>query len=161
MAFYLSPLVAVIEQDFSATVQAVAASVAAIVLENTERGQEMTKTLITNTEDLIRVFGKPTNNKRNYLSMLTAAQALTRMNILYCTAVKPEDATFAGLYTAIEQDPVTGDDVEVIKPFDSDLNDPDAHAYNLASFTSGTVDTFTSDVYPEGFADFIALSRGE
>ena len=161
MAFLLSPLVATIENDWSATVQAVATSVGALVLENTERGQEMTKILVSNTDDLIKKFGKPTNNEKNYISMLTAVQALARMNKLYCTTVKPEDATFAGIYSTLVEDDVTKEKTTVFLPLSSDLTDTTKKAYNLKSFTSNDSHTFAEEIQPDGFADFIALSRGK
>lgn len=158
--FYLSPSVMAIEEDWSATVQAVASAVGVCVLENTERGEEMSKILISNTDELIKIFGKPTNNKRNYISMLTAVQALSEMNVLYCTSVKPEDATFAGLYSIVEEDPVTQENTHVLLPLSDKLNDPNEKAYNLKSFKAGNISQFNEEVEPKGFADVIALSRG-
>ena len=161
MAFYLSPLVAVVEQDWSATVQAVSTAVGCIVLENTEKGKEFYKTLINNPTQLVNVFGKPTNNERNYLSMLTAVQALSQMNVLYCTTVKPADATYAGLYSTVENDPSTGNEVEVMNQLSSDLSGPKARAYDLKMFPSGNIDSFAETVEPEGFCDIISTSRGQ
>ena len=96
MAFYLSPLVAVREIDLSMTIPAVATSIAAIVIRNPYKGPEMKQTFISTEEELISVFGNPTRDPQNYRDMAAALGYLRYGKHLYCTGVRPSDATFAG-----------------------------------------------------------------
>lgn len=117
----------------------------------------MVKTLVTNSDVLINTFGKPTNNERNYLSMLTALRCLTRMNALYCVAVKPEDATYAGIKSDIK---VNSEGEEVVE-YDQLSDTPDVGtSYTLKSFSSDDIDDFAYEINPDGPFDIIATSRG-
>lgn len=94
MAFYLSPLVAVQEVDLTTTVPAVATSIAAIVLRKTYKGPEKKQILITDEDNLVATFGKPTDT--SYKDLLAAEGYLKYGNKLYCTRVMPGDSTFGG-----------------------------------------------------------------
>ena len=96
MAFYLSPLVAVNEIDLSTTIPAVATSIAVTVLRNTWKGAENKQKLITDENELIMEFGKPTSVAACYRDLLSATGYLRWGNKLYCTRVMPLSATFAG-----------------------------------------------------------------
>lgn len=96
MAFYLSPLVAVREVDLSTTIPAVATSIGVSVLRDTYRGPEKKQTFITSEQELIDVFGKPTNTANCYRDVLSAAGYLKYGNKLYCTRTLSPTATFAG-----------------------------------------------------------------
>ncbi len=102
MAFYLSPLVDVKEIDLSTTIPAVATSIGVVTLRNTVKGPEMTKVLVSSEDEMIYMFGQPTDAIHNYRDMLGAAGFLKFGNKLYCTRVLPNDATFAG--TKLEGD---------------------------------------------------------
>lgn len=94
MSFSLSPGVYTREIDLTTTIPAVATSVAVNVLRNTYKGPENEQYLVTNTDELINTFGKPTNS--SYLDVLACVGYLKYGKQLYCTRVMPEDATFAG-----------------------------------------------------------------
>lgn len=100
MAYYLSPLVDIKEIDLSTTIPAVATSIGVILLRNTYKGPEMVKEFISSEDELIRRFGKPTNNVYCYEDMLAAAGFLKYGNKLYTTRCMPSDATFAGTKAA-------------------------------------------------------------
>ncbi len=94
MSFSISPGVYTREIDLTTTIPAVATSVAVNVLRNTYKGPENEQYLVTNTDELINTFGKPTNS--SYLDVLACVGYLKYGKQLYCTRVMPEDATFAG-----------------------------------------------------------------
>ena len=96
MGFYLSPIVDVKEVDLSTTIPAVATSIGVSILRNTYRGPEMQTTFITDKNELIRIFGKPTSNVHCYRDILSTAGFLKYANKCYCTRVLPTDATFSG-----------------------------------------------------------------
>ena len=96
MAFYLSPLVDVKETDLSLTIPAVATSIGVSILRNTYRGAELKKTLIIDEDNLISMFGQPTNDKDCYEDVLSATGFLKYGNNLYCTRVMSQDSTFSG-----------------------------------------------------------------
>lgn len=96
MAYYLSPLVDIKEIDLSTTIPAVATSIGVILLRNTYKGPEQVKEFISSEDELIRVFGKPTNDVYCYEDMLAAAGFLKYGRNLYTTRILPVDATFAG-----------------------------------------------------------------
>jgi hypothetical protein len=102
VAFYLSPLVDIKEIDVSTTIGAAATSIAAIVIRNPQRGQEMKRVLVTDSDDLVERFGIPSNVASNYEDMLSAEGFLKYGRMLYCTGVRPGDATFAGLRSLSE-----------------------------------------------------------
>lgn len=157
MAFFLSPLVAVLEEDWSAIIEGASASIGAIVLENVRKGREMARVRVANADTLINTFGAPTNNEKNYLSMLTAVQALKEMSGLYCVAIKPENATFAGVKSLMSTNEY-GDEIVEFEQFSSDIDSGNAHT--LKSFQSTDIDNFPEEVFPQGPFDIIALSRG-
>ena len=147
MGFYMSPIVDVNEIDLSTTIPAVATSIGVIILRNTYKGPERKKYLITNVNDLITAFGKPTNTAACYQDMLAATGFLRYGNALYCTRTMPVSATFAGLMA------VSGSEIT----FSSY-----ATAYKLNDFDSEDPDEFhnevnVSDPYP---FYLIASSRG-
>jgi hypothetical protein len=94
VSFALSPGVYTREIDLTTTIPAVATSVAVNVLRNTYKGPENEQYLVTNTDELINTFGKPTNS--SYLDILACVGYLKYGKQLYCTRVMPEDATFSG-----------------------------------------------------------------
>ena len=95
MAFYLSPLVAVNEIDLSTTIPAVATSIGVIALRETYKGAEKKQTFVTDENDLISVFGEPTND--SYEDLLSASGFLKYGNKLYATRVANSDATFSSM----------------------------------------------------------------
>jgi len=100
MAYYLSPLVDIKEIDLSTTIPAVATSIGVELLRNTYKGPEQKKEFVSSEDELIRVFGKPTNNAYCYEDLLSAAGFLKYGNKLYVTRVMPTDSTFAGTKAA-------------------------------------------------------------
>jgi len=100
MAYYLSPLVDIQEIDLSTTIPAVATSIGVELLRNTYKGPEQKKTLVTSEDELVRMFGAPTNNLSCYEDILSAAGFLKYGNKLFVTRVMPDDATFAGTKVA-------------------------------------------------------------
>jgi hypothetical protein len=96
MAYYLSPLVDIKEIDLSTTIPAVATSIGVILLRNTYKGPEQKQEFVSSEDEMVRVFGKPTNNLYCYEDMMAAAGFLKYGNKLYVTRVLPSDATFAG-----------------------------------------------------------------
>jgi len=149
MAFYLSPLVAVNEIDLSTTIPAVSTNIAVIILRQTYKGPELKKTLITNEEQLIDFFGKPTSTAFCYQDLLSAAGYLKDGNKLYCTRAMPDDALFSGTKA------VSGADA-TFTPFNS------GNAYELSDFASKDPDQFAEDIDLSGTNPFylIASSRG-
>jgi len=121
MAFYLSPLVDVNELDLTTTIPAVATSIAAIILRNTYKGPERKKIYISSVNDLITMFGKPTNTAACYQDILAATGYLRYGNSLYCTRTMPASATFAGTRA------VSGSETTFL---------PFATAYKLGDFLS-------------------------
>ena len=100
MAFYLSPVVDVNEIDLTTTIPAVATSIAATVLRGTYKGPENKTTLITNVNELIDTFGRPTSYSGCYEDILSASGYLKYGSALYCTRTMPTSATFAGTKAA-------------------------------------------------------------
>src|SRR6056297_1055255 len=147
MAFYLSPLVDVNEIDLSITIPAVATSIGVIILRETYRGPELKKSLLTSEDDLIMMFGEPTDKSDCYKDMLSASGFLKYGNKLYATRVMPEDATFAG--TKIASGGMVG-----FESFDS--------PYVLSDFASEDPDEFDKDVIVDDSNPLwvIASSRG-
>lgn len=103
MAFYLSPLVAVNEYDATTTIPAVATTIAVCILRDTYKGPELKQQFITNVDDLIRIFGKPTNTPSCYQDILSATGYLKYGNMLYCTRVTGSSATFANINITMEE----------------------------------------------------------
>ena len=100
MAFYLSPVVDVNEIDLTTTIPAVATSIAATVLRGTYKGPDNKTTLITNVNELIDTFGRPTSYSGCYEDILSASGYLKYGSALYCTRTMPTSATFAGTKAA-------------------------------------------------------------
>jgi len=94
MSFGISPGVAVREIDLSTTIPAVATSIAVNVIRKSYKGPEYEQYLVTNTDELIDTFGKPTDE--SYLDLLSSVGFLKYGSMLYTTRVMPDDATFAG-----------------------------------------------------------------
>jgi hypothetical protein len=149
MAFYLSPLVAVNEIDLSTTIPAVATSIAVAVLRSTWKGTENKQKLITDENELIKEFGKPTSTAACYRDILSAAGFLRWGNKLYCTRVMPLSATFAGTKATSG----AGTDFVAYTT---------GNAYKLTDLPSEDPDQFHDDFPATGTDPFwmIALSRG-
>lgn len=79
MPFALSPGVTVIEKDFSSVIPAVSTSTGATA-GAFSWGPVMEPTTVTSEDELVRLFGRPTNNSHNYLSFFTAANFLSYTN---------------------------------------------------------------------------------
>lgn len=94
MSFSLSPGVYSREIDLSTTIPAVATSIAVNVIRKSYKGPEYEQYLVTNTDELIDTFGKPTDE--SYLDLLSSVGFLKYGSMLYTTRVMPDDATFAG-----------------------------------------------------------------
>lgn len=94
MSFGISGGVYTREIDLSTTIPAVATSIAVNVIRKSYKGPEYEQYLVTNTEELIDTFGKPTDE--SYLDILASTGYLKYGSMLYATRVMPEDATFAG-----------------------------------------------------------------
>ncbi len=92
--FSLSPGVYNREVDLSTTIPAVATSIAVNVIRKSYKGPEYEQYLVTNTDELIDTFGKPTDS--SFIDILSTAGYLKYGNMVYCTRVMPTDATFAG-----------------------------------------------------------------
>lgn len=95
MGFSLSPGVYIREIDASTTIPAVATSIAVNVLRNTYKGPEFEQFFVSNVDQLISAFGKPTDS--SYMDILCSEGYLKYGVNLYCTRVMPDDATFAGV----------------------------------------------------------------
>jgi len=149
MAFYMSPIVDVNEIDLSTTIPAVATSIGVSILRNTYKGPERKKVLITNTNNLIGTFGKPTNIANCYQDVLAATGFLRYGNALYCTRTMPVSATFAGTKAASGSDAI----------FDAFTTN---NAYKLSDFDSEDPDEFGTEVAVASPSPFylIAISRG-
>jgi phage tail sheath protein FI len=149
MAFYLSPLVAVNEIDLSTTIPAVATSIAVTVLRDTWKGAEKKQFLVTDENELIKEFGKPTSTANAYRDILSAAGFLRWGNKLYCTRVMPVSATFSGTKAT------TGAGTDFV-PYTT------SNAYKLADLPSEDPDEFDNDFTATGTDPFwfIAASRG-
>jgi len=156
MALYLSPLVDINEIDLTTTIPAVATSVAAMVIRNPYKGPELKRQLITNIEELIDTFGEPTSG--SYKDILAATGYLRYGNKLYCTAVFPPSATFAGTHgqfaSAGDFDGYTpaASGAYILSDFDSE--DPDKFGDETVVFGADRED-YTSDI------SFIAATRGK
>lgn len=134
MAFYMSPIVDVNEIDLTTTVLPnVSTSIAVIVLRDTYKGPENKTTFITNTDDLITTFGKPTSTANCYQDILSAAGYLRYGTALYCTRVMPASASFAGTMAT------SGAEATFV-PFDAN------NAYVLTDFASKNPDEFADEV---------------
>lgn len=160
MAFYISPLVDVKEVDLSTTITAASTSIGVSIIRNPKKGPELKKILITNDDELVRVFGTPTNNRHNYIDMLSTVGALKYMSTMYCTAVKPEDATFAGLSSS-ETTSVDLSGNTIIETTFSPLVSAGGSEIKLKDFMSLDPNEFHNEVTPIGAIDFIAASRGK
>jgi phage tail sheath protein FI len=149
MAFYLSPLVAVNEIDLSTTIPAVATSIAVTVLRDTWKGAENKQFLVTDENELIKEFGKPTSTANCYRDILSAAGFLRWGNKLYCTRVMPLSATYSGTKAT------TGAGTDFVAYNTS-------NAYKLADLPSEDPDEFDNDFTATGTDPFwlIAASRG-
>jgi len=149
MAFYLSPLVDVEEIDLTTTIPAVATSIAVTVLRETYKGPEQKQILVTDENELIDMFGKPTSTANCYRDILSAAGYLRWGNKLYCTRVMPLSASFAGTKAASG----TGVDFTGFTT---------SNAYKLDDLASKDPDNFGDDVNVTGSDPFwlIASSRG-
>jgi len=149
MAFYLSPLVDVNEIDLTTTIPAVATSIGVAVLRSTYKGPELKQTLVTNENELISNFGKPTTTANCYRDILSAAGFLRWGNKLYCTRVMPASASFAGTKAASG----TGVDFTAFTT---------SNAYHLADMNDNDPDTFPDVASVTGTDPFwlIAASRG-
>lgn len=149
MAFYLSPLVAVNEVDLSTTIPAVATSIAVTVLRETWKGAENKQFLITDENELIKEFGKPTSTANCYRDILSAAGFLRWGNKLYCTRVMPLSAAFSGTKAA------SGAGVDFTAY-------TTANSYKLADLPSEDPDEFDNDFTATGTDPFwlIQASRG-
>jgi len=79
MPFALSPGVTVIEKDFSSVIPAVSTSTGATA-GAFAWGPVLEPTTVTSEDELVRLFGRPTNNSHNYLSFFTAANFLSYTN---------------------------------------------------------------------------------
>ncbi len=131
MAFYMSPVVDVNEIDLTTTVLPnVSTSIGVIILRDTYKGPEAKTTLITNTDDLIEMFGKPTSVANCYQDILSAAGYLRYGTSLYCTRVMPDGATFAGTMavSGAEADFVENTTGNALKMSDFASKDPDEYA---------------------------------
>lgn len=95
MSFQLSPGVSWTEIDASTTIPAVATSIAVNVLRNSYKGPEFEQYFVSNVDQLISAFGKPTDS--SYMDILACEGYLKYGKNLYCTRVMPDDATFAGV----------------------------------------------------------------
>lgn len=151
MAFYMSPIVDVNEIDLTTTVLPnVSTSIGVIVLRDTYKGPELKTTLITTTDDLIDVFGKPTSVANCYQDVLSAAGYLRYGTSLYCTRVMPAGATFAGTMA------VSGASADFVEY-------TVGNALTMADFASKDPDEFANEVVvglPYVF-QIIAASRGD
>jgi len=149
MGFYLSPIVDINEVDLSTTIPAVATSIGVIILRGTYKGPERKTTLITNIDDLITTFGKPTSTADCYRDILSAAGFLKYGNKLYCTRSMAAGATFSGTKA-------TSGASATFVPYTVD------NAYKLTDFNSEDPDEFADEVAPSGTDPmwFIANSRG-
>lgn len=166
MGTYLSPDVYRIENDVSPTVQETAVNYVAHIIRCPKMGPELKRVLITNEEDLISTFGEPTNVKMNYIDILSAQGALYRTSTLYCTAVRPEDATFAGVYSTEEIETISTEisASSALSNTDfinfSQLETEGIHSIKLNDFISKDPDYFSDEVFPVGPIDIIFHSRG-
>lgn len=150
MAYYLSPLVDIQEIDLSTTIPAVATSIGVILLRNTYKGPEQKQEFVSSEDELIRVFGKPTNNLYCYEDILAACGYLKYGNKLYTTRVMPTDSTFAGTKAASGG---FGSYTPALTLQDlGNQDDP----------YSGNPDEFADDVYVDDNFDMwlIAMARG-
>jgi len=152
MASYISPLVDIQEYDATTTIPAVSTSVGVIILRDTYKGPELKKQFISSINDLITVFGKPTNKVECYRDILSAAGYLKYGNMLYCTRSLNTSATFAGLEITETNSVVTSASYSPRTLVDMSDNIVDAGG-------SGDVDDFEY-IDPLGFMSITALSRG-
>ena len=143
--FYLSPMVDVKEIDLSLTIPAVATSIGVAILRNTYKGPEKKQIFLSSEDDLINIFGEPTNDASCYKDVLSAAGFLKYGRNLYATRVMAEDATFAGIKLALD-----GQGEEYSSP------------YTLEDLPSEDPDEFAEDVIVDDTNPlwFIATSRG-
>jgi len=146
MAFYLSPMVDVKETDLSLTIPAVATSIGVIILRDTYRGPELKQTFLSSEDDLIMMFGEPTNVPGCYMDMLAASGFLKYGRNLYATRVLSEDATLAGIKVALDGQ---GENFTT--------------NYTLEDLASNDPDEFANDVVVDDLNPLwiVASSRGE
>lgn len=157
MASYLSPLVDIKENDVSATVQAVATSISVNVIRCPQDGPELKQNLITTEDDLISIFGKPTSTKVNYEDMLSCIGNLINSQNVYCTAVRPSDATFAGI-KSMSTEAISGSSSSNLV-FET-LPISGNGSLTLDDFTTKDPDSIADELFAEGPIDFIYYSRG-
>jgi len=159
MGFYLSPLVDIKENDVSATPQAVSTSISVNVIRCPKDGPEFKKLLITSEDDLLNTYGKPTNLRCNYEDMLGTIGNLINSQSVYCTGVRPSDATFAGIKSSSSTAPLSGSSTTFDISFETyGLSGSDA--LTLDDFVSKDPDDFAEDIFPEGPIDCIYYARG-
>jgi hypothetical protein len=120
MAFYMSPLVKVIETDLSDVIPAVSTSIGMILLRNTIKGPELKRKFITTVDELISTFGETTSNALNSRDMLSAIGFLLQGRQLYCTRVLNDDATFAGIRLVNDGTSDSYDSAFVLSDLDSE-----------------------------------------
>jgi hypothetical protein len=123
MAFYMSPLVDVIETDLSDVIPAVSTNVSCILLRNTKKGPELQRKLITTVDQLKNTFGETTDNYMNVRDMLSAIGFLLNGRQLYCTRVLADDATFAGKKVSATGLPIEFDTPYILSDFSSENPD--------------------------------------
>lgn len=155
MAFYLSPLVAVNEYDTTTTIPAVATSIACIVLRDTWKGPEMKTQFISNTNDLIDIFGKPTVSASCYQDLLAATGYLKYGSMLYCTRALGAAATFAN--AEIDENGIDG----TLEVSGSALDLTMASLSAQTSAGGGDVDDYATVLVTGSIMKVIAKSRGE
>lgn len=105
MAYYLSPLVAVVEVDLTNTIAAVSTSIAVLIMRNPSFGPEFKQNLVTTPDELNDLVGNPTNDAKNYCDYFSGDGYLKYGKNLYVTSVRPEDASFAGIQSKIVENP--------------------------------------------------------
>src|SRR5574343_1659925 len=147
--FYISPLVVANEIDLTTTIPATQTSVGIIVLRNTYKGTEKEKVLVTNEDELITMFGKPTDNVSCIEDMLSALAFLKDSNKLYCTRVMPVSASFAGTFaTSGASATFVGMDSATSPILEEDILNPDEYHDEVT-----VVDPYIMNI--------IAANRGE
>lgn len=148
MGFYISPLVVTNEIDLTTTIPSTQTAVGIIVLRNTYKGPEKQKVMVTNEDELIDMFGRPTDNTSCIEDMLSALAFLKDANKLYCTRVMPVSASFAGTFaTSGASATFVGMDAASAPILDEDVIEPDSYHDEVT----------VADPY---FMNIIARSRG-
>lgn len=157
MGFYLSPLVDIKENDISATVQAVSTSISVNVIRCPKDGPELKKNLVTSEDSLISLFGEPTTVKVNYEDMLCCIGNLINSQNVYCTGIRPSDATFAGIRNTSSQE-ISGSSSQAL--FFDTYATSGSQALTLDDFLSKDPDDFADEMFAQEQLDFIYYSRG-